>query len=119
MSDSSPTTDEDGTDNEPVVQPVGDTPSRAELEDYPFDTADRLFARALLRFDQKVERFGSGQGWRDDAAADMADAAIRKLHEAREHIEAGEDQQAETALADALNYGLFTADSMQHGGNDA
>jgi len=84
---------------------------REQHEDYPQGAANELDQRSLERFAEKIDKYGEGQNWREDAPEDMADAAISKLHDAIEHLDADQSDEARTALADARNYMLFAIDS--------
>jgi len=93
-----------------------DSPNQDEgqHEDYPEKTANTLDLRSIERFTEKVEKYGTGHNWRQDAEGDMADAAISKIHEARDHLDNDDVGKAITTLADAQNYIRFTTDTILH-----
>lgn len=111
--------DVDSVDNGREADQVDEWDLLPVHPDYPTKMADIILGHSLGRFDEKADEYGDGQGWRDDAPEDMADAGIQKLHEFREHRESGDREAAMTALADAYNYLVFAGDSMLHSGEES
>lgn len=78
---------------------------------HPDDASLDVREQSHEQFKEKAEEYGHGKNWRGCGDGEMAQAAIRKLLDAQDHLAKNEREEAITDLAHAWNYIKFEADN--------